>query len=78
MMDKTSSNIFIEAMARSGRRQEVDDPLDRGVGAVIGGFDPAVGTVMRVRPVMEAAVGERPTQALMEEEEEQGDLDALG
>ena len=65
-------------MTRSGRRQEVDDPLDGGVGAVIGGFEAAVGTVMGVGPVMEAAVGKRPTQALMEEEEEQGDLDALG
>ena len=64
-------------MARSGRRHEVDDALDGGVGAVIGGFEPAVGTVLRVWPVMEAAVGERPTQALMEEQEKQGHLDAF-
>ena len=51
--------------------------MDGGVGAVIGGFEPAVWTVLRVRPVMEAAVGEGAAQALVEEEEEEGDLDAL-
>ena len=49
--------------------------MDGGVGAVIGGFEPAVWTVLRVRPVMEAAVGEGAAQALVEEEEEEGDLD---
>ena len=43
--------------------------MDGGVGAVIGGFEPAVWTVLRVRPVMEAAVGEGAAQALVEEEE---------
>ena len=69
-MDKTSRTLAIEAVTRSSRRQEVDDPLDGGVGAVIGGFEPAVRPVLRVWPVMEAAVGERPAQALVEEEEE--------
>ena len=52
--------------------------MDGGVGAVIGGFEPAVWTVLRIRPVMEAAVGEGAAQARVEEEEEEGDLDALG
>ena len=81
IIDKTNSNkpnIVIETTSRSSRRQEVDDPLDGGVGAVIGGFEPAVRTMLRVRPVMEAAVGERAAQALVEEEEEEGILDALG
>ena len=47
------------------------------VSAVIGGFEPAVGTVLRVWLVMEAAVGERPAEALVEEQEEQGYLDAF-
>ena len=51
--------------------------MDGGVGAVIGGFEPAVGTALRVWLVMEAAVGERPAQALVEEEEEQRHLDAF-
>ena len=51
--------------------------MDGGVGAVIGGFEPAVGPMLRVWPVMEAAVGERPAEALMEEEEEQRHLDAF-
>ena len=63
---------------RSSRCQEVDDPLDGGVGAVVGGFKAAVRPMLRVRPVMEAAVGEGAAQTLVEEEEEQGDLDALG
>ena len=55
-------------MTRSGRRQQVDDPLDGGVGAVIGGFEAGVRPMLRVRPVMEATVGERPAQAFVEEE----------
>jgi hypothetical protein len=51
--------------------------LDGGVGAVICGFEPAVRSMLRVWPVMEAAVGERPAQALVEEEEEQRHLDAF-
>jgi len=46
--------------------------LDGGVGTVIGGFEAAVGTVLPVWLVMEAAVGERPAEALVEEQEEQG------
>ena len=38
--------------------------MDGGIGTVIGGFEPAVGTVLRVWLVMEAAVGERPAEAL--------------
>ena len=63
--------------ASSSRGQEIDDALDGGVGAVIGGFEPAVGTVGWVWPVMEAAVGQRSAEALVEEQEEQGDLDAF-
>jgi hypothetical protein len=75
---QNESDIVIEASGRSSCSQEIDDALDGGVGAVIGGFEPAVWTALRVRPVMEAAVGEGAAQALVEEEEEEGDLDALG
>ena len=51
--------------------------MDGGIGAVIGGFERAVGAVLRVWLAMEAAVGERPAQALVEEQEEQGRLDAF-
>jgi hypothetical protein len=57
---------------RSSGREEIDDPLDGGVGAVIGGLEPAVGMPPLVRPVMEATVGERSAEALVEEQEEQG------
>jgi hypothetical protein len=55
---------------RSSSCHKVNDALDGRIGTVIGGFEPAVGTVLRVWLVMEAAVGERPAQALVEEEEE--------
>ena len=51
--------------------------MDGGVGAVIGGFKPAVGAVLWDRPVMKAAVGEGAAQTLVEEQEEQGHLDAF-
>jgi hypothetical protein len=51
--------------------------LDGGVGALIGGFEPAMWRVLRVRSVMEAAVGEWATQALVKEGEKQGHLDAF-
>ena len=64
-------------MTRSSCGEEIDDALDGGVGAVIGCFETAVGTAPWVRPVMEAAVGERSAEALVEEQEEQGHLDAF-
>ena len=48
---QNESNIFIDAMTSSGRRQQVDDPLDRGVGAVISGFEAAIGAGLRCWPV---------------------------
>ena len=43
--------------------------------AVICGFQFTVWLVTGDRTVVEAAVGERPAQALMEEEKQQGHLD---
>ena len=50
--------------------------FDGFVGAVIGGFEAARGTVFWIGAMMEAAVGERSAQPFMEEQEEQRDLDA--
>ena len=50
--------------------------FDGFVGAVIGGFEAAGGTVFWIGAMMEAAVGERSAQPFMEEQEEQRDLDA--
>jgi len=58
----------------SGCGQEVDDFFDGLVGTVVGEFEAAVWPVLQIRPVMKAAVGERSTQALVEEQQEQGDL----
>jgi hypothetical protein len=57
--------------------EKLDDIVDGFVGAVIGGFETAVGSVLRIGPVVETAVGERPAQPFMEEQDEQRDLDAL-
>jgi hypothetical protein len=52
----------------------LDDILDGFVGA-IGGFKATVGPVLRIGAMVETAVGERPAQPFMEEQEEQRDLD---
>jgi len=44
---------------------------------MIGGLDAAVGAVLRVWAMVEATVGERPAEALVEEQEEQSHLDAF-
>ena len=51
--------------------------LDRLVGTVIGDFEAAVGAMFRIWTMVEAAVGQRSTQVLMEEQEQQCDLSTL-
>ena len=58
--------------------QEMDDFFDGFVGAVVGGFEAAVRPMLGVWLVVEATVGERSAQALVEEQEEQCDLNPLG
>ena len=48
--------------------EQIDDVLDGLVGAVVGGFELAVWTVLGIRAVVEAAVGERSAEPFMEEE----------
>ena len=64
-------------MVSSGS-EEFDDVFDSFVGAVIGGFEAAVGSVLRIGVVVEAAIGERAAQSLVEEQQEQRHLDAFG
>src|SRR5437764_4892006 len=73
MVDKKSSTI---AMRMSGGKQ-IDDLLNGCVGAVVGGFEFAVGLVTGVGGMVEAAVGEWAAEPFVEEEEEQGNLDPL-
>src|SRR5215831_1118402 len=56
----------METRASSGGEQ-IDDFLDCCIGTMIGGLEPAIGSALRVGPVVEAAVGERTAQALMKE-----------
>jgi len=44
---------------------------------VVGSFEFAVGAVRRVGLLVESAVGERPTEPLVEEQEKEGDLDTF-
>jgi hypothetical protein len=50
---------------------------DRFVGIMVGGFEPAVGAVLGLGLMMEAAVGEGSAQPFMKEEKEQGDLNSF-
>ena len=55
----------------------MNNVFDGFIGAMIGGFEAAVGAVLRIGTVVEPAVGERSAQPFMEEQKEQRDLDAL-
>ena len=55
-------------VAASGCGEQLDDILDRLVGAVIGGFESAVWAMLRVWSVVEAAVGKRSAQPFVEEQ----------
>ena len=48
--------------------EHVDNLLDGFVGAVVGGFKLAVGTVFKVWLVMEAAIRDGSTEPFMEEQ----------
>ena len=52
--------------------------MNRFVRFVVSGFEFAVWPVSGIRLVMEAAVGQRATEALVEEEKQESDLDAFG
>jgi len=66
----------MEAPASSGSEQ-IDDFLDRCIGTMVGALEPAIGSVLRVGLVVEAAVGEGTAQALMKEKEQESNLDAF-
>src|SRR5215475_5294126 len=66
----------MEAPASSGSDQ-IDDFLDRCIGTMVGGLEPAIWSVLRVGLVVEAAVGEGTAQALMKEQEQESNLDAF-
>ena len=57
--------------------EQIDDVLDGCVGAVVGGFQSAGRPMMVGWAVVEAAVGEWAAEPFVEEEEEQGHLDAF-
>lgn len=58
--------------------QPVNDVLNGFVGFVIGGFEFTVWAERRVRFVMESTFGERTTEALVKEQEEESDGNAFG
>src|ERR1700756_3687049 len=80
MLDSSPENHRQEGsnnLTASGGKQ-VDDLLDGFIGAVVGGFEFAGRLVSDVGAAMEAAVGERAAEPLVEEQEEQRHLDAFG
>ena len=59
----------MEAPASSGGDQ-IDDFLDRCIGTMVGGLEPAFfGSVFGIGLMMEAAVGEGSAQAFVKEQE---------
>src|SRR6201981_165338 len=80
LLDSSAENHRQEEsnnLTASGGKQ-VDDLLDGFIGAVVGGFEFAGRLVSDVGAAMEAAVGERAAEPLVEEQEEQRHLDAFG
>ena len=63
VIDKNSSTIA----AMSCGSEYIDNVLDGFVGAVVCGDELAIWTVVGVRAVVEAAVGERSAEPFMEE-----------
>jgi hypothetical protein len=57
LFDRTTPTI--EAAASSGGEQ-IDDFLYRRIGTVVGGLEPALGSVLRIGLMVEAAVGQGP------------------
>ena len=71
------SRAWSEWADGSGGRQQIDDLFDGVVGAVVGEFEAAIWAMLRIRPVVKAAIGERSTQALVEEQQEQCNLNTF-
>jgi hypothetical protein len=57
--------------------QEIDDVFDCLVGPMTSGLEAAIGSVLRIGSMVEAAVGEGAAQPLMEEQKQQRHLSAL-
>src|SRR6266540_79179 len=72
-----SGAIAARQSANPRRRLSHAAVFDGFIGAMIGGFEMAVGAVLRIGTMVEPAVGERPAQPFMEQQKEQRDLDAL-
>ena len=53
------------------------DVFNRRIGFVVCGFEGTVELNLGIGPMMEQAVGERPAEALMEEQEEECHAEAL-
>lgn len=56
--------------AVSSGGEHLDDVLDRLIGAMVGLFESAVGSMFGVGLMVEAAIGERTAEAFVKEEEE--------
>ena len=51
--------VALERAAASRGGEQIDDFLDRRIGTMVGSLQPAVGSVLGIGLMMEAAVGER-------------------
>ena len=55
----------------------MNDVFNRRIGFVVSSFEAAIELRFRIGPMMEQAVGERPAETLMEEQEEKRHAEAL-
>ena len=70
--------VALERAAASSGGEQIDDFLDSHVGTMVGHLETAVGPVLGIGFMMKAAVGKGSAQPFVKEEEQEGNLDALG
>jgi hypothetical protein len=77
MLDSYFRDLEQEYCNISSSGQQMDDVLNGFVSFVVSGFQFAGGAMSGIGLMMEAAVGQRTTQALVKEQEQKSDLEAF-
>jgi hypothetical protein len=67
---RSEGRCWLAVTVRSSCGQQINDVFDRFVGPMVGGLEAAVGSVLRIGSMVEAAVGKGTTQPLMEEQKQ--------
>ena len=67
---RSEGRCWLPVTVGSSCGQQINDVFDRFVGPMVGGLEAAVGSVLRIGSMVEAAVGKGTTQPLMEEQKQ--------